>query len=178
MFAWCFQQPNYCFIYFQYLNGWWKLCFRGQKKLKQIFSWASIPLEWLLVTYLNHQKSIWRVAGDDCLVFPAKPLLYLLSIYYWLVVNHFLEIKKPKTNVLISFHDITIIAGYTFQPPKINMWSDYWWLFCISSQIIIISTFNYLIQNLFWKWERYQTLLFMSFDSIRILAGYLLNHQK
>jgi len=59
-----------------------KLCFRKQKDLQLIYLWASITLQLWLDMYFNHQKSICGMTGDDWLVFPAKPLLYSLSICY------------------------------------------------------------------------------------------------
>jgi len=47
----------------------------------------------------------------------------------------------------VSFNSIWIMAGNTFLPPKINMWNDWWWLFGISSQTIVIFTFNMLLVN-------------------------------
>jgi len=51
-----------------------------------------------LVKYFTHQKSICGVTGDGCFVFPAKPLLYSLSIYYCLMRNYFLEVKKTANS--------------------------------------------------------------------------------
>jgi len=47
----------------------------------------------------------------------------------------------------MSFNSIRIIAGYTFLKPKINMWSDWWWLFGVSSQTIVLFAFNRLLLN-------------------------------
>jgi len=47
---------------------------------------------------LNHQKSMYGVTGDGCLVFPAKPLLYSPSVYYYSMENHFSEVKKTSNS--------------------------------------------------------------------------------
>jgi len=94
-----------------------KLFFRSQKNHKLIYLWASL---WLVV-HFQHQKSIYRVTGDVCLVFSAKLLLYSLLICCWLVENHFSEVKRPQTHLLMSFNSIRIMPGYTLSTPKINM---------------------------------------------------------
>jgi len=45
----------------------------------------------------------------------------------------------------MSFHSIRIMACDTFSTPKINMWSDWWWWLGVSSQTIVIFTFNMLL---------------------------------
>jgi len=37
------------------------------------------------------------------------------------------------------------MAGYILKSPKINMWSDWWWLLGVSSRTIVIFTFNRLL---------------------------------
>jgi len=44
------------------------------------------------------------------LVFVVKPLLYSISIYYWTMKNHFVQVKKPHTQLLVSFSSIKIMA--------------------------------------------------------------------
>jgi len=44
------------------------------------------------------QKSMFRVTGDDSLVFPTKLLLYSVSICYCLMENHFSEVKKTTNS--------------------------------------------------------------------------------
>jgi len=71
---------------------------RSQKDCKLIYLWASMALEFWLFIHIQHQKSICRVTGDDCLVFPAKLLLDSLSICCWLMENHFSEVKKTSNS--------------------------------------------------------------------------------
>jgi len=50
-------------------------------------------------------------------------------------------------DLLMTFNSIRIIAGYTFSTPKINIWSDWWWLLGVFSQTIVIFTFNMLLDD-------------------------------
>jgi len=43
------------------------------------------------------------VTGDGCLVYPAKPLLYSLLIYYCLIENHFSKVKKTSDSFTYEF---------------------------------------------------------------------------
>jgi len=64
-------------------------------------------------------------------------------VAWWKII--FQKSKRPQTHLLMSFNSIRIMAGYTFSIPKINMWSDWWWLLGVSSQTIVIFTFNMLL---------------------------------
>jgi len=64
------------------------------------------------------------VTGDGCLVFPAKLLLYFLSIGYSLLEHYFPEVNKPQTHLLMSYNSIGNMAGYNLQSSKINELSD------------------------------------------------------
>jgi len=61
--------------------------------------------------YFNHQKSIDRVIGYGWLMFPANPLLYSILLCYCSMENHFSEVKKSQTHLLMSFNSIGIVAG-------------------------------------------------------------------
>jgi len=41
---------------------------------------------------------MFGVTGDDILVFPTKLLLYSLSICYWMMKNHFSEVKNTSNS--------------------------------------------------------------------------------
>jgi len=58
------------------------------------------------------QKSMFEMTGDDSLLFPTKPLLYLVSIWYCWMENHFSEVKRPQTHLLMSYSIIRIMGGY------------------------------------------------------------------
>jgi len=75
-----------------------KSFFRSQKDLKLIYLWASIASELWLLIHFQHQKLLCGVTGDGCLVFPAKLLLYSLSICCCLMENHFSEVKKTSNS--------------------------------------------------------------------------------
>ncbi len=60
-----------------------KSFFRSYKDLPLIYLWT-VVLKTLLILIYNQQKSMYRVTGDVWLVFPAKPLLYSLSIWFCL----------------------------------------------------------------------------------------------
>ena len=144
MVAWCFQQTIVIYTFnMLLLDG--KSFFRSQKDLKFIYLWASIAWELCLVIHFQHQKFVCRVTCDGWLVFPAKPLLYSPLVGKYSMENHFSEVKKPQTYLLMSFNSIRIIASYTYKIPKINMWREWWWLFGVSSQTIIVFTFNMLL---------------------------------
>jgi len=55
---------------------------------------TSIALELWPLYIKSHQKSMYGLTGDGCLVLPAKLLLYSLSICYFLMENQFSEVKK------------------------------------------------------------------------------------
>ena len=82
-------------------------------------------LEIWLVKYYYHQRAACRLTGDVCLVIPAKALLYKLLICYWSMENHFLEVKRPQTHLLMSFSSIRNMNFLIFLLPKINMWSGW-----------------------------------------------------
>ena len=71
-----------------------------------------LALEIWLVAYCYHQKSACGVTSDIWLVLTAKILLYLLSICYYLMENHFSEVKKPSTHLIMNFSSTTNIAWY------------------------------------------------------------------
>ena len=87
-----------------------KSFFRSKKDLKLIYLWASIALELWMEIHFQHQKSISRVIGYGWLVFPAKPLLYSFLVCYFSMKNHFLEVKRPQTHLLMRFSSIRIMA--------------------------------------------------------------------
>jgi len=60
-------------------------------------------------------------------------------VAWWKII--FQKSKRSKTHLLISFHSIRIMACDT----KIYMWSNWWWLLGVSSQTIVICTFNMLL---------------------------------
>jgi len=97
--------------------------------------------------YFDCQKSRCGVTGDDCLVFPAILLLYLLSIFYCCVEWEIIFQNWPQIHLLMSFNSIRIMAGYGLCLPKIKMCSDWWWLLGVSIQTIAIFTFNMLLLN-------------------------------
>jgi len=62
------------------------------------------------------------VTGDGCLVFPAKLLLYFLSIGYSFLENNFPEVNKPQTHLLMSYNSIRTMAGCIFNHQKSMNW--------------------------------------------------------
>ena len=158
-----------------------KSFFRSQKDLKLIYLWASIALELWLVIHFQHQNSICRVTGDGGLVFPPKLLLDSLSICCCLMENHFSEVKKPQTHLLMSFNSITIMAGDTFSTPKINMWSDCWWWLGVSNQTIVIYTFNMLLldgKSFFKSQKDFKLIYLWASIALELWLVILFNNQK
>jgi len=51
-------------------------------------------------------------------------LLYSLSLCYCLMKNCFAKVKKSQAHLLMIYNSIRNMFGYTFLPPKMNMWSD------------------------------------------------------
>jgi len=86
--------------------------------------------------------------------------------------------KDLKLNyLLMSFSSIRNMAGYMLKSPKSIVWSDWWWLFGISS--IVIFTINILVLNGFFLQKvKPQIHLLMNFNSIRIMASYILKLSK
>jgi len=50
------------------------------------------------------------VTGDICLLFPAKELLYALSICYWTMENYLSEVKRNSTHFLTSISGMANVA--------------------------------------------------------------------
>jgi len=127
------------------VNG--KSFFRSQKTSDSLLmSFCSIRImdDYIFI----HQKPTCRVTGDVCFMFPAKNMLYLLLICYWVMKKHFSEIKKTSDSfLLMSFSSIRNMAGYIIISPKINLWSDWWCFLAISSQSFDVFTFNMLLVN-------------------------------
>ena len=80
----------------------------------------------------------------------------------------------------MSFNSIRIMACDTFPTPKINMWSDWWWLLGVSTQTIVIFPINrlFLPGKSFPEVNKPQTHLLMSYNSIGTIAGYNLQSSK
>jgi len=64
-------------------------------------------------------------------------------VAWWKII--FQKSKRPQTHLLMSFNSIRIMAGYTCSIPKIYMWSEWWWWLGVSSQTMVIYTFNMLL---------------------------------
>jgi len=145
MVALCLQ-PNYSHIHSLYAIVQWKIIFQ-KSKIPQIHILMSFnSIRGLVTLELIIHKIICGVTGDGCLVFPAKIFLYLLSICYCWMENHFPKVKKTSNWFLLkSFNSIRIMIGYTFLKTTINIWSDCWWLLVVSSPTIVIFTFNMLL---------------------------------
>jgi len=47
----------------------------------------------------------------------------------------------------MSFNSIRNMAGYVFVRPKMNLWSDWWYFFAVTSQSFVVFTFNMLLLN-------------------------------
>jgi len=71
--------------------------------------------------------------------------------------NYFSEVRKASNSCTYE------LAGYILKSPKINVWSDWIWLFGDSSKTIVMFTFNMLLLNViyFQNWKRFQTHLLM-----------------
>ena len=95
--------------------------------------------------HFQYQKSICGVTGDGGLVFqPNYCYIHLQYVVAWWKII-FQKSKRPQTHLLMSFNSIRRMACDTFSTPKINLWSDWWWLLGVSSQTIVIFTFNMLL---------------------------------
>jgi len=53
-----------------------------------------------------------------------QTIVIFLSIGYFLLENHFPEVNKPQTHLLMSYNSIGTMAGYNLQSSKINELSD------------------------------------------------------
>jgi len=58
---------------------------------------------------------------------------------------NFQKSKRPNTQLLMSFNSIRIMAISYIKSSKINLWNDWWWFLSVSSQNIVIFTFNMLL---------------------------------
>jgi len=97
MVALCLQ-PNYSHIHSLYAIVQWKIIFQ-KSKIPQIHILMSFnSIRGLVTLELIIHKIICGVTGDGCLVFPAKIFLYLLSICYCWMENHFPKVKKSKND--------------------------------------------------------------------------------
>ncbi len=95
-FVSCFQ-PKLCYIHFQYVIGQWKIIFRSQKDCIQIYLWFSVSLQKWLAIYIYHQKSTCGLTGYDCFMCHIKnSTIVTFNILYWLMENHFSEVKKAS----------------------------------------------------------------------------------
>jgi len=84
------------YIHFQYVIGQWKSIFqRSKRTLTKLL----MSFELWVYNYFNHQKSMCVVTGGDSLMFVLKPLLYSISIYYWTMKNHFVQVKKISYSI-------------------------------------------------------------------------------
>jgi len=137
-----------------------KSFFRSQKDLKLIYLWASIALELFALWYIFNTKNQyveWLVMVAWCCQPNYCYMHFQYVVAWWKII--FQKSKRPKTHLLMSFNSIRIMAGNTFSPPKINMWSDWCWWLGVSTQTIVIFTFNMLLldgksffrsQNILW----------------------------
>jgi len=57
----------------------------------------------------------------------------------------FQKSKRHQTHLLMSFNSARIMACDTFPTPNIKLWSDWWWWLGVSTQNIVICTFNMLL---------------------------------
>ena len=89
----------------RYIMNQWKIIFqkfeRTQTHLLMCFSSIRNMVVFIIMT-----QYICGVTSDTCLLFPAKPLLYSLSICSWSMINHFLEIKRHKIHLLVNCSSI------------------------------------------------------------------------
>jgi len=94
---------------------------------------------------------------------------------------HFSEVKKTSNSITYKLHcHKNYGCIYIYKSLKNIVWSDSFWLPSVSSQTIIIFTFNMLLVNekLFFRSQRPQTHFVMSSNGIRIMVGYILNHHN
>ena len=93
--------------------------------------------------FLNHQKSTCGVNGIVCLVFLAKELLHLLSIWYQSMEN----LKRSLIHLVLVFISITNMAGYyVFITKKqlVDLLVIFAWCFKLNHCVFI---FNMLLVN-------------------------------
>jgi len=128
----------------------------------------------------NNKKSICGVTSDGWLVFPAKLLLYLLSICYCWIKNHFSEFKTNHKLICLWASTALELWYNTYENQQnINMWSD-WWCWCFHPNYCYIH-FQYAIvwwKIIFQHSKIPQTHLLMSFNSIRIMVQYIWKSTK
>ncbi len=53
---------------------------------------------------------MYGVTGGDCLVFPAKPLLFSLSTDYCFMENHFSQVQKTSNSFTYELQGVRIMA--------------------------------------------------------------------
>ncbi len=94
-----------------------------------------------------------------------KPTYYYINFQYaivqWKII--FEKLKRPQIHLLMSFNSIIILAGYIFWLPKIRRQSDWWWLLGVSSQNIVIFTFNMLLfdETSFFRSQNFLKLIYL-----------------
>jgi len=88
--------------------------------------------EWLVMIGWCFQPNYWYIH-------------FWYVIAYWKIISQ--KSERPQTHLLTSFNSTSIMTGFTWKSPKINMWRDWWWLLHISSQTIVMCFFNMLLLN-------------------------------
>ena len=110
---------------------------------------------------------------SGCIVFLAKLLLYSLSICYWSMKNYFSEARRPQTYLVMSSNSIRIMVGYILNHQNVVTGDDY---LVFPAKILLyslsLSCFLKMFSH-FSEVKKPNTCLFMSFSSIRIMAGYM-----
>jgi len=123
-----------------------KLFFRSWKDFRFIYLWNSVALEvWLVLHYITKNKFMeWLV-----IFFVESIQNFVVFIFNVLLLNgkYFLRSQKDLRFIYSWFSSIRIIVDYIFESPKINLWSDWWCLLCVSSQSFGTFTFNMLLVN-------------------------------
>ncbi len=97
---WCFfgvSKKNAITIIFNMLLNDGKSFFRSQKDHKLIYLWGSIALKLCLVVDGKWLKNL-GVTDDVSFVFSRKLFLQWSLIWYWMMENHFTEVKKTTNS--------------------------------------------------------------------------------
>jgi len=105
-------------------------------------------MEWLVTV-------VWCFQLNHCCIH------FYFVIAWWKTFLWKSEI--PQTHLLMSFDSIRILASYLLRSPKINLWSGWRWLLGVSSQTIVIFTFNMILVNgkLFFRSQKDLKFIFL-----------------
>jgi len=144
MFAWCLQ-PEHHHIYFQYAICQWKIkcqkCKRPQIHSVMAFSsFTNMDSYTFILPTISLCTDWWCLPG-----FYNQIIVYLPTTCYWSMINIFQHSKISQIHLLMVFTSIT--KSYTSILSKISLCTDWWCLFGVYNQSIVIITFNILLVN-------------------------------